>query len=130
MQKYKTVNEFLEDLDDEKKSQVLVIRTYIKEAEPILVEHIKWNAPSYTYNQNDRLTFNLMNKENLVKLVFHMGALQKENKNAAPILDDKFSLIEWVSDVRGYITFKDYDDAISKHEAIKWLTSKWIAIGQ
>lgn len=128
MQKYKTIDEFLTDLSADKKAQVLEIRKYIREAAPGLTEHIKWNAISFVHNEEDRITFNLINKEGLVKLVFHMGALRKENKKGAPVLDDTFSIMQWASDIRGYITFNDLDDVRSKQIAVKRLTAKWLAI--
>ena len=128
MNKYRTVDEFLEDLDDNIKAQVLEIRTYIKEAEPTLSEHIKWNAASYVFAGEDRITFNLINKQGLVKLVFHMGATRKEDKKGKPVLADKFSIIEWASDIRGYITFKDLEDVRRKQESVKELVSDWLAL--
>lgn len=128
MQKYKTVDEFLKGISDSKKFQVLKLRECILSVEPTLKEHIKWNAPSYVHDGVDRITFNVFNKEGLVKLVFHMGAVRKENKIGKPVLNDEFSIIEWASDIRGYITFKDLDDVLAKEEAVEQLTSKWLAI--
>ncbi len=128
MNKYKTVDEFLDDLEADKKSQVLKLREYILDTQPELNEHIKWNAPSYTEGGNDRITFNLFNKEGLVKLVFHMGVSRKEDKKGKPILDDKFLVMEWASDIRGYITFMNLEDVIRKEKAVKQLTSEWLTI--
>jgi uncharacterized protein YdhG (YjbR/CyaY superfamily) len=57
-----------------KQHQIDMLRSIILSVEPKLQEHIKWNAPSYVLNGEDRITFNLMNKESLVKLILHMGA--------------------------------------------------------
>ncbi len=128
MVKYKTVDEFLDDLDEDKRTQVLKLRAWILDAHPSLREHIKWNAPSYVYGGEDRITFNLLNKQRLVKLVFHMGATRKEDRKAKPVLHDQSALIEWVSDIRGYITFKDLDHVIRCEREVKQLTKEWIAI--
>jgi hypothetical protein len=127
MPKYKTVEEFLADLPRDKKEQVLQLRSYILEAEPLLTEHIKWNAPSYMSNDEDRITFNLLNKEGVVKLVFHMGASRKEDKKAEPILKNT-ELIEWVSDIRGYITFRDLQQIQSQEKVVKQLVQRWLGI--
>lgn len=127
MNKYKTIDEFLEDLDADKKEQVQELRKYIQAADPSLEEHIKWNAPSYVKDGEDRITFNLYNKENLVKLVFHMGASRKENRKAEPILKDA-QLIEWISDIRGYVTFSDLEQIKSQEKLIKELVLRWIDI--
>ena len=127
MNKYATINEFLDDLDVAKKEQVQEVRKYIQTADPTLEEHIKWNAPSYAKNGEDRITFNLLNKQNLVKLVFHMGASRKENRKAEPILKDA-QLIEWVSDIRGFVTFSGLEQIKSQENLIKELVRRWLAI--
>lgn len=127
MNKYKTLTEFFNDLSPTKKEQVLELQSYIQAADSTLEEHIKWNAPSYVKDGEDRITFNLMNKEGAVKLVFHMGASRKEDRKAAPVLKDA-KLIEWVSDIRGYVTFTDLQQIKSQEGAIKELVQKWLAI--
>lgn len=127
MYKYKTVDEFLDGLDLEKREQVQELRKYIQSADSSLDEHIKWNAPSYVKDSEDRITFNLVNKEGLVKLVFHMGASRKENRKAEPILKDA-KLIEWISDIRGQATFTGLGQIKSQEKIIKELVRQWLAI--
>jgi len=127
MNKYKNIDEFLVALSPEKNEQVLLLRRYIQDAEPSLEEHIKWNAPSYIYNGEDRITFNVLNKEGAVRLVFHMGAFRKENKKAEPVLKDT-SLINWVSDIRGYATFKDLNEIRSQKRSIQNVVRRWIEL--
>lgn len=128
MQKYKTLEDFFDDLDADKHSQVQALRSLIIEADPRLEEHIKWNAPSYVLDGEDRITFNLTNKQGAIKLVLHMGATRKENKNAAPIMNDESGLIEWSSDIRGIITFSDIGDITSKQTSLKNILKKWLSI--
>lgn len=127
MRKYKTVSEFLDDLSQDKTAQVEELRSTIKASRPELKEIIKWNAPSYVLNGEDRITFNI-NREGLVKLVFHMGATREENKKAKPIMYDGSGLIEWNSDIRGYITFQDLEDVRKKKDAVAELSNRWLAI--
>lgn len=128
MQKYKTVDEFLNDLDTDKRQQVDGLRAIILEAEPKLQERIKWNAPSYMLDGEDRVTFNLMNKQQVVKLVFHMGAGRKEDKNGAPVMHDESGLVEWSSDIRGLITFTSVENIASKSTSLKKIIGDWLAI--
>ena len=127
MNKFKTVDEFLNGLDEDRRSQVLKLREYILDVEPSLTEHIKWNAPSYVKNDEDRITFNTMNKESIVKLVFHMGATKAEDKNGQPILKGAH-LIEWASDIRGYMTFTTLDEIIANKKEIKRTVQEWLAL--
>jgi hypothetical protein len=128
MQKYKTVEEFLNDLSEDKRPQVDTLRDLILTTEPRLKEHIKWNAPSYVLDGEDRITFNLMNKQEVVKLVLHMGATRKEDKEGEPIMQDKSGLIEWSSDIRGMITFNSIDDVTSNMTALKKVIKDWLSI--
>lgn len=128
MKKYKTLEEFFDDLDDDKSLQVKALRDLILSTEPELEEHIKWNAPSYVLNGEDRITFNLMNKQGVVKLVLHMGASRKEDKNGVPIMQDESGLIEWSSDIRGMITFMSIRDVNSNAIALKKVINDWLSI--
>jgi hypothetical protein len=105
MQKYTTIEEFLGSFSEDKRLQVVALRDLILQTEPQLQEHIKWNAPSYSLDGEDRITFNTMNKQGLVKLVFHVGASRKENTKGTPIMQDESGLIAWNSDIRGKMTF-------------------------
>ena len=128
MQKYKTVEEFVNDLNDDKQSQVGMLRDLIPSTEPQLEEHIKWNAPSYVLDGEDRITFNLMNKEGVVKLVLHMGATRKEDKKGTPLMQDESGLIEWSSDIRGMITFNSSTNISSNATSLKKIIKDWLAI--
>ena len=128
MQQYKTVSEFMDSLSQDKKTQVEALRSIIKHADADLEEHIKWNAPSYTLDGEDRITFNLVNKQGLVKVILHMGATRKEDKKAGPVMADDSGLIEWSSDIRGMLTFQDIQDVASKQEAISRTIKQWLSI--
>lgn len=128
MQKYKTLEDFLNDLDSAKRSQVEALREIILTTEPKLEEHIKWNAPSYILDGEDRVTFNLMNKQGLVKLIFHMGATRKEDKKGTPIMQDESGLIEWSSDIRGMITFTSMEDISSNLASLRKIIKDWLLI--
>jgi hypothetical protein len=126
MQKYKTVEDFLNDLSEDRRSQVNTLRDLILTSGPQLKEHIKWNAPSYVLSGEDRITFNLMNKQQVIKLVLHMGATHKEDKKGKPIMKDESGLVEWSSDIRGIITFNSIDDVTSNMTALKKVVKDWL----
>ncbi len=128
MKKYKTLEEFFGDLDDKKRRQVNAFREIVLQTEPRLTEHLKWNAPSYVLDGEDRITFNLMNKQDLVKVVLHMGARRKEAKGATPVMNDESGLIEWNSDIRGTITFAKDEDVHAKSAVLKKIVKNWLAI--
>ena len=120
----------MSSLDDSKKAQVEALRKLILDAEPNLQEHIKWNAPSYVFGGEDRITFNLFNKEEAVKLILHMGAMRKEDKNAAPVLKDDTGLIVWSSDIRGILSFRNLEDIQTKSIQLGQIIKQWLAVKQ
>ena len=128
MQKFNTVSEFLESLDADKRDQVEALRAIILQTEPTLKEIIKWNAPNFTLDNEDRITFNVLNKENIVKLVLHMGATRKENKKSKPVLNDTTALVEWNSDIRGMLKFKNLNDIEAKRDKISHIINQWLTI--
>lgn len=126
--KFKDVPAFLAALDDDKRAQVEAVRAIVLAANPGLTENIKWNAPSYVLDGEDRVTFNAQNKEGLVKLVLHMGATRPEDKKAPPIMADDAGLAAWASDIRAIITFADADDVAAKSERLRDFVTRWLEI--
>jgi hypothetical protein len=128
MQKYKTVEEFLDDLSEDKRLQVDTLRDLILNVDSQLEEHIKWSAPSYVLDDEDRITFNVMNKQGVVKLVLHMGATRKEDKKGTPVIQDDSGLIEWNSDIRGTVTFYSIEEVNSNLNSLKKIIKDWLSI--
>jgi len=127
MNKYLTVDEFLNDLSENRRQQVEELRTIIKSTSPDLIEHIKWNSPSYVLNGEDRITFNMHYPDQTMILV-HMGATRKETKKANPIMNDETGLIKWNSDIRGTLAFSSLDDINNSKADITKLLSAWLLI--
>lgn len=127
VKKYGTVAAFLEDLSDERRGQVEALRAIIHAAEPSLTEHIKWNAPSYVFNGEDRITFNTHYPDRILVLL-HMGATRTEDKKGVPIMDDLTGLISWNSDIRGTLSFESQADVTQKREAVTTLIKRWLAL--
>lgn len=128
MHTYKTVAEFLADQNEEKRAQVNALREIILDSAPSLSENIKWNAPNYVFNKEDRITFNVMNKEGAVKLILHMGASKKEDKKATPVLNDESKLIAWNSNIRGTLTFTNLADIKNNQEQLGNIVKRWLAL--
>jgi len=127
MNKYLTVDEFLNDLTDDRRQQVEALRSIIKAVNPELTEHIKWNSPSYVLDGEDRITFNMHYPDQTMLLV-HMGATRKETKKADPIMKDETGLIKWNSDIRGTLAFRSLGDIAQSEANITKLLSAWLLL--
>jgi uncharacterized protein YdhG (YjbR/CyaY superfamily) len=64
------VNEWMDKLDASFKPSINAVRKIIKAASAKLNERIKWNAPSYYYNE-DIVTFGPTKAKDKIILVFH-----------------------------------------------------------
>lgn len=65
-----------------------------------------------------------MNKQNIVKVVLHMGAKKKENKKGDPLIKNFEDIVEWNSDIRGTVSFCDLNDIKQKSIKFKKLIKK------
>lgn len=127
MEKYKTTDEFIAALSQEQKEQVTLLRNLIIKNNPELIEHIKWNSPSYILNGDDRITFSVRPKFPTA-LILHMGTSRPENKDGTPIMNDRSGLIQWKSDIRGVISFIDTDDIENKKSQLIQIINQWLSV--
>jgi len=121
------VAQFLKDLKHSHKTEVDTLRKIILKADKNLTEQIKWNAPSFCINGDDRITMNLAGK-GMLRVIFHRGAKVKENKTKGRILEDKTGLLEWASDDRAILTIKTMDDLKANEKNITWLVQQWVEV--
>lgn len=127
MNKYTNVDEFLADLTEDRKQQVNALREIIRISRSDLIEHMKWNSPSYVLEGEDRITFNMHRPEQTM-VIFHMGATRKENRNADPVMKDETGLIKWNSDIRGTIAFRSLEDIQISQSKVADLIKAWLSI--
>ena len=127
MQKYKTLGEFFDDLKDPRKSEVEALRKIVFATKSELKEQLKWNAPSYSYHNNDRITFNLFNP-NFTRLIFHVGGARKEDKKAPPVFEDETGLLEWNSNIRATATFKNLEQIQKHKDDLSKIIKKWLDV--
>jgi uncharacterized protein YdeI (YjbR/CyaY-like superfamily) len=119
------VDEFLNNLDHPLKKEIEQVRRIILETGNDLTEHIKWNAPSFCHNGEDRITFNLHGK-NSFRLIFHRGAKVKDKKTKERLFEDHTELLTWASPDRAIAEFDNMDDVNSKRAALKNIVRTWL----
>ncbi len=120
------VEAFLKTLKHPLKAEVEAIRAIILSANKQITEHIKWNAPSFCYNGEDRVTMNLRPRD-CVQLIFHRGAKVKDSKGF--VFEDDTELIEWLAADRALVKLSDMNDVKAKRAALKKIVGKWVMAG-
>lgn len=121
------VETFMNGLEHPLKPEIEAVRKIVSGAHPGLTEHIKWNAPSYRYQGEDRVTFNLRGKDGFL-LVFHCGAKVKERAGNEPLIDDTTGLLKWAAADRATVKLKNMADVIAKKEQLTEVIRKWLEV--
>ena len=103
MKKTGSVDEFMDALDHPLKMEVQAIRDMIKNVDPAIVEEVKWKAPSFSYQGEYLVTFNLWERKR-IHLVFHNPEISKV----------KSKLLEGDYETRRMAYFTDMEDITAK----------------
>ena len=94
-----TVDDFLADLDHPRVEEIRRIRSALIVGDSELGERIKWNAPSFGHDGNDRVTFRLQPGDRF-EVFLHRGV----QKRVDPFnFDDPERLITWATNDRGIL---------------------------
>jgi len=99
------------------------VRRLVASAVPGLDEHVKWNAPSFLVDGDDRITLNFGPRGD-VRVVLHRGVMVKMDGFA---FDDPDGLAAWPSPHRGVVTLRDEADLAAKADALAALLVRWVA---
>jgi hypothetical protein len=117
------VDEYMKALDHPLKEGIEQVRLGILNSDTRITEHIKWNAPSFCMNGEDRVTFNVHPKGG-VQLVFHRGTKAKDSKDFA--FEDGAGLLEWRAADRAVVTLRDMSDIEAKEAALIETVNRWM----
>ena len=76
-----------------------------------ITERIKWNAPSFGVDGDDRVTFKLHPPDRL-QLVVHRGAKARDMQGFT--FADPSGLVRWVAPDRGVVTLRSLDEIAAR----------------
>lgn len=119
------VADFMDKLEHPMKREIEALRAIVRDADARLAEGIKWNAPSYSVDGEDRITFNLRGK-GMIRLVFHAGAKKKNLNIRAAWGEDKSGLLEWAADDRAIVKLAGMDDVREKEDRLANAIRRWL----
>jgi len=121
------VEEYLHQLEHPLKKEIEEVRNFILSVDDRITEHIKWNAPSFCVQGEDRITLNLQGK-GFIRLIFHGGAKVKDHDIKGTLTEDTAGLLEWASRDRAIVKIVDTDDLEQKKEQLKAVIARWIEV--
>lgn len=118
------VTEFLNDIKHPLRAEIEILREKIINANPNLSENIKWNAPNYCCDGEDRITMKIQPPKQ-IQVVFHRGAKTLETlKNR--LIDDKSKLLSWKTNDRAVATFRNLEEIISNESDFINIINEWL----
>lgn len=121
------VEEYLQSLVHPLKREIEEVRRIVLGTDREFSEHVKWNAPSFCFHDDDRITFNL-HGNGFFRLVLHRGAKAKESINVKRYFEDVQGLMEWVTNDRATIKFTNIKDVEVKRELLKEVVRRWVDV--
>ncbi|SFL78884.1 DUF1801 domain-containing protein [Geodermatophilus ruber] len=116
----------VQELDHPLEEGIEELRQAILDVDPDLTEQVKWKAPSFVYDGEDRVTFRLRPGDRL-QLVLHRGVRTRPD-GAGFSFDDPSGLIAWAAPDRGVITLADLDAVREHRDAVVSLVDRWIRV--
>lgn len=117
------VDAFLDGIEHPLKTEVQQLRLAILAAEPAITETIKWNAPNFRYEDEDRVTFQLQPRDS-VQLIFHRGVRVRDDRDEFQF-DDPTGLMAWRGSDRGILTLPA-EEATTRQGAVTELVRRWV----
>jgi hypothetical protein len=118
-----SVDEFLGALQHQRKDEVEFLRQLILQCSPEISEQIKWNAPSFCFKGDDRVTMRLQPKDR-VDLIFHRGAKVKDASDFH--FEDPSKLLEFKAPDRAILVIKNFEDLRAKKKQLGELVMRWM----
>lgn len=120
------VTNFLNELNHPLRTEIEELRVIILKSNKALTENIKWNAPNYSFNGQDRITMRI-NPPKQIQLIFHRGA-KKQEQPKNKIIDTSSEFIIWKENDRAIATFKNKNDIESAKAELTEIVKKWIDV--
>jgi uncharacterized protein YdhG (YjbR/CyaY superfamily) len=123
MSKFASVEDYRAALQPEQLAIVDHLRAAASASAPDVTEHIKWNAPSFCLQGDDRITLGTSPK-GAVRVVLHRGVKVKDNTDFA--FEAPAALVKWAAPDRGVIEFKTEADVDNWAADIDDIFKRWM----
>ena len=116
------VDRFMSSLEHSCKPEIEAVRRIIREADPSIVEGVKWNAPSFRTGEYFATTH--LRAKSGVGIIFHLGA--KVRQTPSVVIDDPDGLLKWLGKDRAMVSFKDMGEIRARRAAFERIVRQWI----
>jgi hypothetical protein len=118
------VTNFLSELNHPLKKEIEQIRKIVLGTNKTLTENIKWNAPNFCFEGEDRITMRIYPPKQ-IQIIFHRGAKVQKLQDKNLIADDKGLLI-WKTTDRAVVTFANMADIKLNTQYLIEIINNWL----
>lgn len=118
------VDALLAGLDHPAAAAVARLREVLLTSVEGVSEHVKWKAPSFVVDGQDRVTFRLAPAP-VLQLVLHRGVRVRDDIDAFSF-DDPTGTVRWAGGDRGVLTFADGADLDARSAQVLELVQRWV----
>lgn len=113
----------MDSLEHPRWEEIEYLRQALLGARDGVTEQVKWNAPSFCFEGEDRITFRQPGDR--VELIFHRGA---KVMDATGFQFDDAGLLDWKAADRASISFSDLEDIRDRESALVDIARRWFAV--
>jgi hypothetical protein len=117
------VNQFMAGLEHPLKAEIERLREILLGANDGITEQIKWNAPSFCYRGDDRVTMKL-HPTSQIQLIFHRGIKPRATTDFT--FEDNSGLLKWAAKDRGVVSFRNMAEIEANEAALRDLVNRWV----
>lgn len=120
MARAQSVGTFLDRLVHKRIDEIRTLRQIVLAVDPAITERVKWNAPSFCWEGDDRVTMRLHPGDRL-ELIFHRGAKPRDSTEF--VFKDPTGRVEWAAADRGVFRVAD---PMADEGTIVTIVSAWL----
>ncbi len=118
------VSIFLDELKHPLRAEIEMVRNIILNSNNKLAENIKWNAPNYVVNGNDRVTLKINPPKNIL-IILHCGA-KSQTQPTEKIINHNCKALSWKGNDRAIINLNNKQDIITYQNDIVQIVNLWL----
>ncbi len=119
-----TVDAWMSTCQHARLAEILLLQKAILGALPGVTERIKWNAPSFCIDGDDRVTLRLQPGDR-VELVFHRGVAKRADASTLQFAD-LTGWISWAAPDRGVVVLRDSAETTARLAGVTELVARWM----
>lgn len=123
-----SVTDLVNQFNHPKVELINAIRQWVLSTSPDLSESVKWNSPTFSIGQEDRITLRIQPPP-VVQLIFHRGS-KKRPQPPQKLIQDPSNLLTWKEHDRALINLTSTVHLDTIQSELSKLLVNWIEVSR